>query len=47
MIAAIQCPQCPSDTAEPELLNNSAKETVGVLYTCSVCSTGWIEWRSE
>lgn len=40
-MASVQCPRCPSDTADYELIKDSRGLTIATIYTCRVCAIAW------
>jgi len=43
VIAAVNCPRCPSDTADVDLLTDDFGYVCAVGYWCRVCGCGWVE----
>ena len=43
-IAAAQCPECPSDTAEVEYIQWDGF-TLGVIFKCVVCNFEVVVWH--
>ncbi len=53
MIAAVQCPRCPSDAASWRPLTGISEEPpwrevmYGDIYTCKVCSYEWYYTKKQ
>jgi hypothetical protein len=49
MIAAVDCinEDCPSDTADPEPIYEDGNVIVGLIYTCKICNTTWLEMTTN
>jgi hypothetical protein len=45
MTAAVRCVRegCPSDTAEPDFVEDEAGYLVTLAFTCQVCGASWLQ----
>jgi hypothetical protein len=44
MTAAVRCvlEGCPSDSADPDFVEDESGYLVGMAFTCRVCGTSWM-----